>query len=61
MLFLFFPFRVLESETYIFNMAEANSAGETTEPEWYKLYTATQVIYTIKLTNFGRATQIETP
>jgi len=35
-------YRVLESETYIFNMAAANMAGEDSDPEWYKLYTATQ-------------------
>jgi len=35
-------YRVLESETYIFNMAEANLAGENSEPSWYKLYTATE-------------------
>ena len=34
---------MLESETYIFNMAEANMAGEDIEPAWYKLYTATEV------------------
>jgi len=34
--------RVLESETYIFNMDSANIAGPDVDPSWYKLYTATQ-------------------
>ena len=37
-------YRVLESETYIFNLTAANLAGENSQPSWYKLYTATQVI-----------------
>jgi len=35
-------YRVLESETYIFNLTAANLAGENSQPSWYKLYTATQ-------------------
>merc|ERR1711970_436993 len=35
-------YRVLESETYIFDMTAANMAGQDVQPEWYKLYTATQ-------------------
>ena len=35
-------YRMLDHETYVFNLAEANVAGEDTEPQWYKLYSARQ-------------------
>jgi len=35
-------FRILESETYIFNLTAANQAGPDVDPVWYKLYTAPQ-------------------
>jgi len=35
-------YRILDHETYVFNLTAANLAGENNEPSWYKLYTATQ-------------------
>jgi len=35
-------YRVIETETYIADLAEANANGESVEPKWRKLYTATE-------------------
>ena len=33
-------FKVVDTETWVLDLPTSNMGGETSEPAWYKLYTA---------------------
>jgi hypothetical protein len=51
---------VLDHETFTFNLTAANLGGPDTKPEWYTLYSGTQVSYSqSELSRFSVANKKE--